>query len=131
MLRWATIARMAIVQILETAAEYGLAGGEWQMLAVGMAVLTRMPPTGYGTRLCVTLARDLAAVALAIVSTKEPEHFRSTLGGYFHGMVEGESRRLASRPHGLGVAPRRDAGAPAGQGRGPRSPTPSGGACTI
>ncbi|MGE0279030.1 MAG: plasmid replication protein RepC [Rhizobiaceae bacterium] len=36
---------------------------------------------------CVTLGRDLAAVALAIVSTKEPEHFRSTPGGYFHGMI--------------------------------------------
>ena len=36
---------------------------------------------------CITLGRDLAAVALAIVSTKEPEHFRSTPGGYFHGMI--------------------------------------------
>ena len=36
---------------------------------------------------CITMGRDLAAVALAIVSTKEPEHFRSTPGGYFHGMV--------------------------------------------
>jgi replication initiation protein RepC len=36
---------------------------------------------------CGTMGRDLAAVALAIVSTKEPEHFRSTPGGYFHGMV--------------------------------------------
>jgi hypothetical protein len=30
----------------------------------------------------------LAAVALAVVSTKDPEHFRPTLGGYFHGMVQ-------------------------------------------
>ena len=36
---------------------------------------------------CITMGRDLAAVALAIVSTKELEHFRSTPGGYFHGMV--------------------------------------------
>lgn len=36
---------------------------------------------------CVTLGRDLAAVALAIVSTKEVEHFRTSPGGYFHGMV--------------------------------------------
>ena len=28
-----------------------------------------------------------SAVALAIVSTKEPEHFRTSPGGYFHGMV--------------------------------------------
>ena len=33
------------------------------------------------------MGRELAAVALAIVSTKEPEHFRTTPGGYFHGMV--------------------------------------------
>jgi replication initiation protein RepC len=37
---------------------------------------------------CVTMGRDLAAVAVAIVSTKRPEHFRTTPGGYFHGMVE-------------------------------------------
>jgi len=37
---------------------------------------------------CVTMGRDLAAVALAIVSTKDPEHFRTTPGGYFHGMVQ-------------------------------------------
>ena len=37
---------------------------------------------------CITMGRDLAAVALAIVSTKDPEHFRTTPGGYFHGMVQ-------------------------------------------
>jgi replication initiation protein RepC len=37
---------------------------------------------------CLTMGRELAAVALAIVSTKEPEHFRTSSGGYFHGMVE-------------------------------------------
>ena len=37
---------------------------------------------------CVAMGRDLAAVALAIVSTKDPEHFRTTPGGYFHGMVQ-------------------------------------------
>jgi replication initiation protein RepC len=36
---------------------------------------------------CLTMGRELAAVALAIVSTKEPEHFRTSPGGYFHGMV--------------------------------------------
>jgi replication initiation protein RepC len=36
---------------------------------------------------CIAMGRELAAVALAIVSTKEPEHFRTTPGGYFHGMV--------------------------------------------
>ncbi len=37
---------------------------------------------------CLAMGRELAAVALAIVSTKEPEHFRTSPGGYFHGMVE-------------------------------------------
>jgi replication initiation protein RepC len=37
---------------------------------------------------CLAMGRDLAAVALAIVSTKDPEHFRTTPGGYFHGMVQ-------------------------------------------
>lgn len=36
---------------------------------------------------CLAMGRDLAAIALAIVSTKEAEHFRSSPGGYFHGMV--------------------------------------------
>jgi replication initiation protein RepC len=36
---------------------------------------------------CLAMGRDLAAVALAIVSTKEADHFRTTAGGYFHGMV--------------------------------------------
>ena len=36
---------------------------------------------------CLAMGRDLAAVALAIVSTKEPKHFRTSPGGYFHGMV--------------------------------------------
>jgi replication initiation protein RepC len=36
---------------------------------------------------CLAMGRELAAVAVAIVSTKAPEHFRTTPGGYFHGMV--------------------------------------------
>jgi replication initiation protein RepC len=36
---------------------------------------------------CVTMGRIEAAIAIAIVSTKDPEHFRTTAGGYFHGMV--------------------------------------------
>jgi replication initiation protein RepC len=36
---------------------------------------------------CLAMGRELAAVALAIVSTKEEGHFRTTCGGYFHGMV--------------------------------------------
>jgi replication initiation protein RepC len=36
---------------------------------------------------CLVMGRELAAVALAIVSSKEAEHFRTSPGGYFHGMV--------------------------------------------
>ena len=36
---------------------------------------------------CVTMGREPAAIAVAIVSAKPAEHFRSTPGGYFHGMV--------------------------------------------
>jgi replication initiation protein RepC len=37
---------------------------------------------------CLAMGRELAAVALAIVSTKREEHFKTSPGGYFHGMVD-------------------------------------------
>jgi replication initiation protein RepC len=36
---------------------------------------------------CLAMGRELAAIAIAIVSVKDPAHFRTTPGGYFHGMV--------------------------------------------
>lgn len=36
---------------------------------------------------CLAMGRERAAIAIAVVSTKDPEHFRTTPGGYFHGMV--------------------------------------------
>ncbi len=36
---------------------------------------------------CLAMGREQAAIAIAIVSTKDPEHFRTTAGGYFRGMV--------------------------------------------
>jgi replication initiation protein RepC len=36
---------------------------------------------------CITMGREEAAIAVAIVSAKPAEHFRSSPGGYFHGMV--------------------------------------------
>jgi replication initiation protein RepC len=36
---------------------------------------------------CLTMGREKAAIAIAIVSTKDPAHFRTSAGGYFHGMV--------------------------------------------
>jgi replication initiation protein RepC len=45
---------------------------------------------------CRVMGRDYAAVALALVSTKDPAHFSSSAGGYFAGMmrkaVRGELR---------------------------------------
>ena len=45
---------------------------------------------------CRVMGRDYAAVALAVVSTKDPTHFSSSAGGYFAGMmrkaVRGELR---------------------------------------
>jgi replication initiation protein RepC len=36
---------------------------------------------------CLAMGREQAAIALAVVSSKDPAHFRTTPGGYFHGMV--------------------------------------------
>jgi replication initiation protein RepC len=36
---------------------------------------------------CLAMGREKAAIAIAIVSTKDPAHFRTSAGGYFHGMV--------------------------------------------
>jgi replication initiation protein RepC len=36
---------------------------------------------------CIAMGREQAAIAVAIVSAKPETHFRSTPGGYFHGMV--------------------------------------------
>jgi replication initiation protein RepC len=67
---------------------------------------------------CLAMGREEAAIAVAIVSAKPAGHFRSSPGGYFHGMVEkakaGELN-LARTIWGLrSRAPR------AGEGRSPR-----------
>ncbi|HVA89067.1 MAG TPA: plasmid replication protein RepC, partial [Chloroflexota bacterium] len=36
---------------------------------------------------CLAMGREEAAIAVAIVSAKSPDHFLSSPGGYFHGMV--------------------------------------------
>jgi replication initiation protein RepC len=41
---------------------------------------------------CVTMGREQAALALAIVSTKAPGHFTRGAGGYFAGMVRKAAR---------------------------------------
>jgi replication initiation protein RepC len=41
---------------------------------------------------CGVMGREGAALALALVSTKDPSHFRSSVGGYFAGMVKKAKR---------------------------------------
>jgi replication initiation protein RepC len=72
---------------------------------------------------CGTMGREQAAIAIAIVSAKPAEHFRSTPGGYFHGMVtkaKAGELNLARTVWGLrqATAPksRRTPGARGGQG---------------
>jgi replication initiation protein RepC len=36
---------------------------------------------------CLAMGRECAAVAVGLVSAKPAEHFRTSPGGYFHGMV--------------------------------------------
>jgi replication initiation protein RepC len=45
---------------------------------------------------CLAMGRELAAIALATVSTKEAEHFKTSAGGYFHGMV---AKHVAGQLH--------------------------------
>jgi replication initiation protein RepC len=70
---------------------------------------------------CVAMGREEAAIAIAIVSAKPAEHFRSTPGGYFHGMVakaKGGELNLARTIWGLRQAvtpkPRRAGGGAGG-----------------
>ena len=69
---------------------------------------------------CIAMGREQAAIAIAIVSAKPAEHFRSTPGGYFHGMVaKAKTGELnAPAPSGACVTPdRRNRSGPAGLGR--------------
>ena len=36
---------------------------------------------------CLAMGRECAAVAVGLVSVRPAEHFRTSPGGYFHGMV--------------------------------------------
>ncbi|MDE2185007.1 MAG: replication protein C, partial [Alphaproteobacteria bacterium] len=37
---------------------------------------------------CQALGRETAAITVAVVSTKDPDHFTRTAGHYFHGMIQ-------------------------------------------
>ena len=61
------------------------AAGTWLRPELGVS------PSLWGEA-CRVMGREQAALALALVSTKEPGHFRSTAGGYFAGMVRKAER---------------------------------------
>jgi replication initiation protein RepC len=67
---------------------------------------------------CLAMGREEAAIAVAIVSAKPAGHFRSSPGGYFHGMVakaKAGELNLARTIWGLRSRDRRG-----GEGRSPR-----------
>jgi replication initiation protein RepC len=67
---------------------------------------------------CLAMGREEAAIAVAIVSAKPAGHFRSSQGGYFHGMVvkaKAGELNLARTIWGLRARDRK-----AGEGRSPR-----------
>jgi len=69
---------------------------------------------------CLAMGREEAAIAVAIVSAKPSGHFRSSPGGYFHGMVakaKAGELNLARTIWGLRSRERR---AGAGEARAPR-----------
>jgi len=69
---------------------------------------------------CLAMGREEAAIAVAIVSAKPAGHFRSSPGGYFHGMVakaKAGELNLARTIWGLRSRERR---AGVGEGRSPR-----------
>jgi Replication protein C C-terminal region len=87
----------------------------------------------------LAIGRELATVALAIVSTKEADHFQTSPGGYVHGMVTLKAKagelygspeisvpeiRITPQTHGMGFAARRGArtASASGKGRGPLRP---------
>src|SRR3954469_4716969 len=93
---------------------------------------------------CLAMGRECAAVAVALVSAKPAEHFRTSPGGYFHGMVakaKAGGLNLARTLWGMGQgegATRRgggergDAGGGGGQGgRGEDNAVRPGGVVTL
>jgi replication initiation protein RepC len=70
---------------------------------------------------CLAMGREAAAIGVAIVSAKPAGHFRSSPGGYFHGMVvkaKAGELNLARTIWGLRARDRK-----AGEGRSPRRAT--------
>src|SRR4051794_41923265 len=57
------------------------------MLPTGCAARWGAPSRPFWGEACVAKGRECAAVAVALVSARPVEHFRTSPGGYFHGMV--------------------------------------------
>ena len=81
---------------------------------------------------CLAMGRAEAAIAIAIVSTKAPDYFRTTAGGYFHGMVTKAKagtlnldRTLWGLRRALDPGPRAKASGEAGRGGRAASPAQS------
>jgi replication initiation protein RepC len=75
---------------------------------------------------CVAMGRENAAIAIAIVSTKDPAHFRTTAGGYFHGMVtKAKAGELHLDRTLWGLRGARDPKPPARMGNSADRPAPS------
>jgi replication initiation protein RepC len=87
--RRATIARKGIVQILETAAEYGFEGEEWQALACDMAALTRA--LRYVERLD---EMEAGVTSLERRQIAARERLETLLG-----MVDSDPKGAENRPH--------------------------------
>ena len=71
---------------------------------------------------CLAMGREEAAIAVAIVSAKPAGHFRSSPGGYFHGMVakaKAGELNLARTIWGLRARDRPEIRPGDWQGRGP------------
>jgi replication initiation protein RepC len=72
---------------------------------------------------CFAMGREVAALALAIVSTKDPAHFRTTPGGYFHGMVGKHKAGALNLDRTIwGLRRAAEPSGTDGQGQGPRRP---------
>ena len=66
------------------------------------------------------MGREKAAIAIAIVSTKDLAHFRTTAGGYFRGMVtKAKAGELNLNRAFWGMRRAREPRRPAKTGRGP------------
>jgi replication initiation protein RepC len=87
--RRATIARKGIVQILDTAAEYGIEGEEWQMLARDMVALTR----------ALRDVERLEEMELGVASLERRQNTARERLEQLLGAVDSDPKGAENRPH--------------------------------